>query len=270
MSSKRPPANETKKQMRQRHVKEVKEFKATWKKLPRAAKRSRNQKEEEAEQKERHKTEWNGLLERLGELVIEDKQEEEDTMTIKVSAEEKAAREKKAQEQAAQRQSERDARLERERKMEQQGPSKRSIERKSILEIIKKDNFKMKNIRPDGNCLYAAISDQLQRYNVEKNVKELRETAADYIVAHKDDFLQFMDDSNDFDGYIEKLRTTNEWGGQIELQALVKSLKKPIHIYSAESPKIIMGEEFTNDPLYITYHKHEFTLGEHYNSVATI
>jgi OTU domain-containing protein 6 len=75
-----------------------------------------------------------------------------------------------------------------------------------------------------------------------------------------------------------------EWGGQFEIQALSKSLKKQIHIIQAlskslkkqihiiqaNSPLLKIGEEFLGEPLRISYHKHAFGLGEHYNSVCAI
>lgn len=61
---------------------------------------------------------------------------------------------------------------------------------------------------------------------------------------------------------------TSDWGGQLELRALACALSTPIHVFSAESDVIPMGEEFTGrEPLKLTYHLHYYTLGEHFNSV---
>lgn len=63
---------------------------------------------------------------------------------------------------------------------------------------------------------------------------------------------------------------TSDWGGQLELRALACALETPIHVFSAESDVISMGDEFAamRQPLQLTYHLHYYTLGEHFNSVA--
>jgi hypothetical protein len=65
--------------------------------------------------------------------------------------------------------------------------------------------------------------------------------------------------------------------GQVELRAMAAWLKRPIHIYDSTTPLLIMGEEFASAapgggqrPLVVTYHRHYFSLGEHYNSVELI
>lgn len=57
------------------------------------------------------------------------------------------------------------------------------------------------------------------------------------------------------------------WAGQFEIQALAQSLQRPIHIIQVGSPVLILGEEFDQPPLLISYHKHAYALGEHYNSL---
>lgn len=69
-----------------------------------------------------------------------------------------------------------------------------------------------------------------------------------------------------FDAYCDTMKSTAAWGGQVELQALSRLLKVRIHIYHADSETVIMGDEFPDD-IYLSYHKFEYTLGEHYNSV---
>jgi len=118
---------------------------------------------------------------------------------------------------------------------------------------------------------------------------------ADYMMANKYDFLPFMDISEgEFDSYCNKTRTASTWGGQLEIQALTNILKTPIEIYSASSPVVRMGEEFNEEkPLllsyvdmrlgtifnnistgsdliffFLRYHKHMYTMGEHYNSIV--
>ena len=61
---------------------------------------------------------------------------------------------------------------------------------------------------------------------------------------------------------------TAEWGGQIELRALAVCLERQIHIYDASTGVLVMGEQFDAfNALKVTYHRHYYSLGEHYNSV---
>lgn len=73
-----------------------------------------------------------------------------------------------------------------------------------------------------------------------------------------------------FEEYCDRVISTSDWGGQLELRALACALETPIHVFSAESDVISMGDEFTamRQPLQLTYHLHYYTLGEHFNSVA--
>ena len=59
------------------------------------------------------------------------------------------------------------------------------------------------------------------------------------------------------------------WGGQFEIQALSQALERPIHILQTGSPLLIIGQEFTTEPVFLSYHKHAYVLGEHYNSLES-
>ena len=133
-------------------------------------------------------------------------------------------------------------------------------------------------IPSDGNCLYHAILDQLllhydghqQKY---ENQLELRRVTAQYIRQHGDDFAPFLTEEQSIEEYCLKIEQTNEWGGQLELQALSNVLCVPIHIFTAASSTIEMGQEYTTSnspPLMLTYHQHYYALGEHYNSVHAL
>ena len=59
---------------------------------------------------------------------------------------------------------------------------------------------------------------------------------------------------------------------QIELRALTQFLHQPIEVLQAEGRPVLIGEEFAGvEPgLVVTYHRHYFGLGEHYNSTKPI
>lgn len=62
------------------------------------------------------------------------------------------------------------------------------------------------------------------------------------------------------------------WGGQLEIRALAASLRRVVTVFDAEAPTLTMGdgdeEADGRPPLLLSYHRHYFALGEHYNSVV--
>nr|KYP71613.1 OTU domain-containing protein 6B [Cajanus cajan] len=79
-----------------------------------------------------------------------------------------------------------------------------------------------------------------------------------------------------FENYCKDVESTATWGGQLELGALTHCLKKHIMIFSGSFPDVEMGKEYKSDggtglsnlSIMLSYHKHAFGLGEHYNSVV--
>ena len=107
------------------------------------------------------------------------------------------------------------------------------------------------------------------------STKELRTLTSDYIRHHKDDFMPFMIDFDSDDVVIDDLRFFKYcddikekvvWGGQLEIKAISNILKRPIRIIQAENEIRLGPSEGSNRELIITYHKHLYRLGEHYNS----
>ena len=72
-----------------------------------------------------------------------------------------------------------------------------------------------------------------------------------------------------YDEHCRKVAETAEWGGQPELLALTKLLRRPIWVHSRDAPLLKMGDDDAErTPLQLTYHRHYYALGEHYNSAA--
>ncbi|MBZ3888114.1 OTU domain-containing protein 6A [Sciurus carolinensis] len=181
----------------------------------------------------------------------------------------------------AQRRRERRATLERERQeraakaeMEHMASFRREEEEK-LATILEAKNLEMKDIPTDGHCMYRAIQDQLV-FSV--TVESLRCRTAEYMQKHVDDFLPFFSDPetggaytrDDFMSYCENIVRSASWGGQLELRALSHVLKTPIEVIQADSPVIIIGEEYNKKPLTLVYLHYACNLGEHYNSVKPL
>lgn len=151
----------------------------------------------------------------------------------------------------------------------------RFLEIQSIKKILKSRSLVIYPIPSDGDCLFNAVRHQMEHtgricYDVEK----LRNMTSDYILKNKETLIFYMTnpETNDeltdeeFFKYCEAVRSTKAWGGQIELTALSNVLKVPIEILQGTGPSTIQGDDFQGPNLVLTYHRHMYSLGEHYNS----
>lgn len=185
----------------------------------------------------------------------------------------KVTRAQKRRNKKAEENKERDKRIAEQEEKNREGP--RDLETKSIKELLKGMGLELYNIPADGNCLYCAINHQLKVTGREvSTVSNLRKSTAKYMRNNKDDFLPFMYshdsdepvDESQFMEYCKEVETTKLWGSQLELKALSNILKCQIKIIQAAGQPTIQGENFDGPPLVITYHRHLYRLGEHYNS----
>ncbi|KAG6386719.1 hypothetical protein SASPL_151892 [Salvia splendens] len=171
--------------------------------------------------------------------------------------------------------------------------SDRMIEDEKLEEKLEPLGFTINEIKPDGHCLYRAVENQLALQSGGSspyNYQELRKMVAAYMREHATDFLPFFLSENMADGeseeslterfedYCNEIESTAAWGGQLELGALTHCLKKHIMIFSGSFPDVEMGKEYksgnatgsSGSSVMLSYHRHAFGLGEHYNSVVSI
>ncbi|XP_038841960.1 deubiquitinase OTUD6B isoform X1 [Salvelinus namaycush] len=135
--------------------------------------------------------------------------------------------------------------------------------------------LQIREISSDGHCMYRAVEDQLGQRGLGLTLKDLRAQTARHMRSHTDDFLPFLTNTNtgdmytadEFDKYCSDVADTAAWGGQLELRALTQVLQLPIEVLQADSPAIMIGEEFDKSPITLIYMRHAYGLGEHYNSV---
>lgn len=265
-----------------KHRKEKKELQAQIQALKKAAKNDKTKKKEltaeilrlETEMDTRHQQEIDSAnknhkdTNEITDTALNNV--ENDLSKVKISKAQKR-RDKKSQQEK-----ERDELIKQQEQENRHGP--RNIELQEINNKLKERGLKIFLIPSDGDCLYKAVSHQLAIIKQKDvSVDELRESTAKYIRQHKGDFLPFMTHPDtfemltdeDFEEYCDKLENTKVWGGQLEVRALSNSLKCPITIIQATGPgSIDQGDEYEKPPLIITYHRHMYGLGEHYNSTV--
>ncbi|KAF9102221.1 hypothetical protein BGX27_011124 [Mortierella sp. AM989] len=151
------------------------------------------------------------------------------------------------------------------------------VERKAIEELAQVMGVAVKDITPDGHCLYNAVADQLsQHYQLKTTVKDLRHDTAEYMRENSDDFIPFLSNKQgdmmspqDFTEYCSELESTAVWGGQPELLAISRVHRVPIWVVQMGSPTVKLSADAypSKTPLMVSYHRHMYGLGEHYNSL---
>jgi OTU domain-containing protein 6 len=93
---------------------------------------------------------------------------------------------------------------------------------------------------------------------------------------HEEDFApfcEFTDDVPDFQTYVNRVRSSADWGGHLELRALSLALNRPMLVYSAQSREPLLIEERgseISDPIRLSFHLNSYALGEHYNQVVPL
>lgn len=186
----------------------------------------------------------------------------------------------RAKERLARRAAEKDAAVEAAKKEAANQPDKKTVERAKMLVQFKEKGLVEKGIRPDGHCLFSAFADQLSQVGIplgagsdaelkeDQRYKLVRKAAARYIEGHPDDFVAWLDEP--LDQYVEKIRDTAEWGGHLELLALAKTYNVEICVLQDGIAQTIEpdsdGPE-APEKIWLAYYRHNFGLGEHYNSL---
>ncbi|PZC77285.1 hypothetical protein B5X24_HaOG203602 [Helicoverpa armigera] len=262
-----------------KHRKEKKELQAQIQALKKAAKNDKTKKKEltaeiarlEAEMEAKHQQELDSANIAVDEVPADSVPTIENEMAkVKISKAQKR-RDKKSQQEK-----EREEQIKQQEQENLHGP--RNTELQGINTKLKERKLKIFSIPSDGDCLYKAIAHQMAVIKQKDiSVDELRESVAKYIRQNKDDFIPFMSNpdtcemltSEEFEEYCNKIENTKVWGGQLEIRALSNILKCPVTVIQATGPgSIDQGAEHDGPPLIITYHRHMYRLGEHYNSTV--
>lgn len=164
-------------------------------------------------------------------------------------------------------------------------PDLREKERALMREAYTSRGLKEQEIRSDGHCLYAAVADQLIESGagleahidlahvdatteaVSSGYKTTRQVAASYMFHNSDDFSPFLEEP--LGEYVETVRNTGEWGGHLEILALAKAYSVDIKVLQGDGrvETVSCGTENAKPPLWLSYYRHSYGLGEHYNSL---
>ena len=146
------------------------------------------------------------------------------------------------------------------------GPSAKELEIKRMEELyLKPAGLRIRDVAADGNCLYRAVAEQCANA---KDFMAVRTICADALLEHEEEYAPFAECDGSYANYVERVRNSTDWGGHLELRALATALKRPVVVYSADAAPLRMGEEEDGEDILLSYHRHYYALGEHYNSVT--
>ncbi|KAL2649629.1 hypothetical protein R1flu_017757 [Riccia fluitans] len=299
---------ETRSEMLARHQKEIKELQNKEIGMKKAA--SKGSKAEQKAKKKLAEEEVARLdtklkarhVKELASLGIRVDEKEVNSIEVKVkaiagvslngpSASQKPSKGQKWRDRRAQQEAEREQRIQEE---QNNIVSQRVLEEQQLEAKLGPLGYTLKEIKSDGHCLYRAVEDQIALHPelVQYSYQELRRLAASYMRTHPEVFMPFIGAESPegekpgdtlqtkFERYCGEVETTAAWGGQLELGALSHALRKHIVVCSATLPDVEMGKEYKEDHLEgaptlnpsirVSYHRHAFGLGEHYNSVIPV
>ncbi|KAK4033631.1 hypothetical protein C8A01DRAFT_49815 [Parachaetomium inaequale] len=191
-------------------------------------------------------------------------------------------------------------------------PDERALERRAMQASFAAHALREHEIAPDGHCLFSAVADQLGlngiplaeggkgtgtgtdgegagvdmavaqgeaglKPKVEMPYRVVRRAAADWISGHREVYEGFLEEG--VDGYVERIRDTAEWGGELELSALANAYGVEIRVVQGggrvevvkPEAQAAAGEEGKGEEkgktLWLAYYRHGYGLGEHYNSL---
>ncbi len=163
-----------------------------------------------------------------------------------------------------------DRRFKRERRAQQKKRGKGDLDAytrafRKYTQQVAAAGLYIRDMKGDGNCLFRSVADQL--YSSEHRHDAVRQRLLDFVEAHRDDFEPFVEDDEDFDGYVGRMRQDGEWGGNFELAAVVRCFGVHIIVHQLAAPRL----QLTNyeapgaSTIHVSYHD-----GEHYNSVRVL
>ena len=133
-----------------------------------------------------------------------------------------------------------------------------------FIKDLEKIGYFIREVGGDGNCLFRSVSDQMD--NTENNHKMYREMCLTYMKNNPDEFSPFIEDDETFDKYLERMSDDGEWGGNLEIYALSKTLNANFYIYIHKHPMYIVNNfEKPKKNILLTYHE-----GKHYNSLRKL
>ena len=97
----------------------------------------------------------------------------------------------------------------------------------------------------DGNCMFRAVADQIDGSDATHAV--WRRRVCRHMAAVPDDFAPFVvfedgdeEEDSSFDAYLARMRSPGEWGGHLELRALVDCAACDVVVHNFGAPRYVI------------------------------
>lgn len=106
---------------------------------------------------------------------------------------------------------------------------------KAMTSAAKSKNYTIHNVVPDGNCMFAAIVDQLELNNdYSFSSKSLRQACVEHLRSNPESedgthFEMFMDGES-WSDYLNRMSQEGQWGDHLMLQAISQVTKRNIEV----------------------------------------
>ncbi|KIR37126.1 hypothetical protein I352_00438 [Cryptococcus deuterogattii MMRL2647] len=106
------------------------------------------------------------------------------------------------------------------------------LEDAAVKSEISRLGLTLRDVQGDGNCLFRCLSDQL--YGTEKRHTEIRKIVCDYLDSHKETMegfvVPFMKEGEGYEGYVQRMRQSKQFGSHIEIQAAARIFQRDIRV----------------------------------------
>eukprot|EP00890_Picochlorum_soloecismus_P005697 jgi/Picsp_1/6128/NSC_03482-R1_protein len=139
----------------------------------------------------------------------------------------------------------------------------------SIHHQLSANGMYLKQIPADGNCFFRSVCDQISdqldstKHRGIRDHESMRREIVTFIKDRQEYFSCFVEDDEAFNDYIERMAKSEEWAGQIEIQAVSMYFSVNIRIYQDFQPPWDVINFAGNDTfIHLSYHD-----ASHYNSV---
>jgi hypothetical protein len=118
---------------------------------------------------------------------------------------------------------------------------------------------RIRRVDGDGNCLFRAASVALSgNFDMstdeeDESAQQLRSDVVEFMRVNKATFESFME--RDFDEYVGAMEKNCEWGGELELSAIARLTRRPVHVCvcAAGVPACACLDEIDDFAIFKTY-----------------
>ena len=172
-------------------------------------------------------------------------------------------------------------------RLRESGPPKKEIEEEAMRRALKALDLTLREVKADGHCLYRAVAEQVDEMKEESRYGEVRTMCKDEMLKNREEYEAFveMEEAGSYEKYCEKVGSTAEWGGHVEMLAIARALRRNVEVFEVrpggEVEKMVVecvgsgveGEEGkggSSFPLRVAFMKESYTLGEHYDAVVSL